>query len=245
MKNAANNDIVVLDVANYLRFFAASESKEVFITDMDQENKEEKRAFRKAIMLCIWFVFLWVGFPILFVIFFNNPYIVVGTIGYVRHVILSFMLIFYGIICIYSSSRPDRPAQNQDEQETEPDKPSSNSKGKRIVFLTIAIISFVFAGWRLIKDFRDIPYLNNPQEVVLSDLKFSDSIHDRHNAIDRIWGYDESGKFRNFNISQRMMKEARKLPLDYTGEVTDDRIKARICYLPNTKVLYKLEYYIE
>ena len=39
LKNAANNDIVVLDVANYLRFFAASESKEVFITDMDQENK--------------------------------------------------------------------------------------------------------------------------------------------------------------------------------------------------------------
>ncbi|MDD6154917.1 MAG: hypothetical protein PUB39_05125 [Eubacteriales bacterium] len=58
-----------------------------------------------------------------------------------------------------------------------------------------------------------------------------------------LYGRDESGKFRTFNISDSMFDEAKKtLDIDYKNDVRDESIQAKVYYLPSTHIVMKLIY---
>lgn len=203
----------------------------------DQENKEEKRIGRIAFAVTLLIGLVWVSPCVLFLVIFNNPYIVTGMAGYVRTMILRALILVPGGFCLLASLGYYRlPRKNEDSNEKHP-------LAKKVILAILAIVLFALSSFLLAKGFRDIPYLHAPKTTVLSELSFIDSKTDRYNSIDSIDGHDETGKLRFFKISRSMLREAKKtLPLNYNDDVTDDRLKARISYLPNTRVLMGLEY---
>lgn len=190
---------------------------------------------KSTILLAVAYISIYIVLPIFYIMLFNSSRFATGLRGYIAKMILRGTLIVAGIILIKKSILAN------DSQTSEQTGKANKKKIPWGLILGLALV--LFEGWRFIRGLGDIPYLNDPKVMVLTHLAFNDSADDENNSVDGIYGIDESGKFRSFNISDEMFTEAKNtLPIDYKLDVTDESIQAKVYYLPGTHVIMKLEY---
>ncbi len=170
---------------------------------------------------------LFIVIPIFYLMLFNSSFFSTGMPGYIGRMILRATLGIIGIAVSFIAIKKIPAGKNKE----------------ALIILLIGVCLMVLGGWRFVRGLGDIPYLDDPKTMVLSRISFNDSADDEYNAVDGIYGIDESGKFRSFDISDSMFDEAKKtLRIDYKNDVTDQGVRAKIYYLPGTRTVMKVEY---
>ena len=157
--------------------------------------------------------------------FVNDTSLVIGVTGFAQKVAFrGVFCVIAGIIairCLVRLFRRDRPPR------------------QRLAY-AVGILLCLVAVYFLVRPLiLDLPYLDRPEVVCLSQVDFDDS-WGTGDAPHRYYlrGVDEEGNRHSFEISRERFEEGRALKLE-------SGIHAKASYLPHTSVLMELTYLTE